>query len=125
MNRSATEDHNSIVDHQQTDTSTGLQPDLKSIEGSLKALWERARRASEAIHSLREERKALSTKVDELTTENRRLQQELMKRDQLLKSVTASLEEAAAKKVTTFPDGERAALAARVKVLLAKLETYL
>jgi chromosome segregation ATPase len=113
------------VDQQNTDTSTALQPDLKSIESSLKALWERARRTSEVIHSLRDERKVLAAKVDELTGEVRRLQNELGRKDQLLKSVTASMEEAATKMVTVFPDGDRDALAARIKILLAKLESYL
>jgi septal ring factor EnvC (AmiA/AmiB activator) len=113
------------VDQPNTDTNTAVQPDLKTVESSLKALWERARRASEVIHALREERKVLAARVDELAAENRRLQTDLGRKDQLLKSVTASVEEAAAKKVTVFPDGDRDAMTARIKVLLAKLESYL
>ncbi len=113
------------MDQQNTDTTTALQPDLKSVESSLKVLWDRARRASEVIHTLREERKVLAAKVEELAAENRRLQNDLGRKDQLLKSVAATAEEAAARKATIFPDGERDAMTARIKVLLAKLESYL
>lgn len=113
------------VDQQQTDTGTGPSTEIRPIESSLKALWERARKASEAIHTLREERKLLLAKVEDLLRENQRLQQDVVRKDQLLKSATASAQEVAAKKTGAFPDGEREVMVARIKTLLAKLDTYL
>jgi len=113
------------VDQQQTDTGTGPSTEIRPIESSLKSLWERARKASEAIHTLREERKLLLAKVEDLLRENQRLQQDVVRKDQLLKSATASAQEVAAKKTGAFPDGEREVMVARIKTLLAKLDTYL
>lgn len=113
------------MEQQQTETGTGLANDLRPIETGLKALWERARKTSEVIHTLREERKLLLAKVDDLLRENQRLQQDVVRKDQLLKSVTASAQEVAAKKTGIFPDGEREVMVARVKTLLAKLDSYL
>ena len=112
------------VEHQQTDMSAVLQGDAKSIESSLKALWDRARRTAEIIHELRESKRALENRVGELEAEVRKLEQELSKRERLLASATAA-GEAAQTKAHLFSNGEREALAARVKVLLSKIEAYL
>ena len=112
------------MEQQQTDTSTGLHGDVKSIESSLKALWERARRTAEVIHGLREDKRALEAKVGEMESEVRRLQQELLKKEQALKA-TASQGDGGAGKSAFLSNGEKEALAAKIKVLLSKIEAYL
>jgi septal ring factor EnvC (AmiA/AmiB activator) len=112
------------VEHQQADMSAILQGDAKSVESSLKALWDRARRAAEIIHALRENKKVLEQRVGELEAEVKKLEHELSKRERLLASATAA-EEMAESKTRLVSNGEREALAARVKVLLSKIETYL
>jgi predicted RNase H-like nuclease (RuvC/YqgF family) len=113
------------VEQQQPDTVQGFPAELKAVESSLKALWERARRTSEVIHGLREEKRELQAKVEQMENEMRRLQQDMAKKEQTLRTVGATGDEASLKKAFIIGNGERDALAARIKLLLAKLEAYL
>lgn len=113
------------VEQQQPEAVPGFPAELKAVESSLKALWERARRTSEVIHGLREEKQELQAKVEQLENELRRLQMDMAKKEQTLREVGATGDEAALKKAVVIGNGERDALATRIKVLLAKLEAYL
>jgi len=112
------------VEQQQTDTSTGLHGDVKSIESSLKTLWERARRTAEVIHELRENKRGLEAKVGELEVEVRRLQQELLRKEQALKAAAAQGDGGGGKSAF-LSNGEKEALAAKIKMLLSKIDAYL
>ncbi len=112
------------VEQPQSETVQGFPAELKGVESSLKALWERARRTSDVIHGLREEKRELQAKVELMEQEMRHLQQEMVKKEQTLRSVGAARDEAL-RKAVVIADGERDALAVRIKVLLAKLEAYL
>jgi chromosome segregation ATPase len=112
------------VEQQQTDTSAGLHGDVKSIESGLKALWERARRTAEVIRELRENKRGLEAKIGELELEVRRLQQELLGKEQALKAA-ASQGDGGAGKNAFLSNGEKEALSAKIKVLLSKIEAYL
>jgi uncharacterized coiled-coil DUF342 family protein len=103
----------------QTSTAAG---DVRSVESALQALWERVRRAGELIRQLREERRALLTQVEQLRTEVQHLQIELAHKDQLLGSIPAAANSNAGK---VFANGEREALAQKVKDLLARIDAYL
>jgi hypothetical protein len=93
-------------------TETGL------LENGLRVLWEKVKRAGELIGSLREENGALRARCDQLEMELRKLQTELQKREQQ----TARVAHEAG---TVISNGEKEALAARVKELLGKIEAYL
>lgn len=112
------------MEQQQTDTSTGLHGDVKSIESSLKTLWERARRAAEVIHELRENKRGLEAKVGELEVEVRHLQQELLRKEQALKAAAAQGDGGGGKSAF-LSNGEKEALAAKIKMLLSKIDAYL
>ncbi len=113
------------VEQQQPETIPGFPAELKAVESSLKALWERARRTSEMIHGLRQDKQELQAKVEQLENEIRRLQQDMTRKEQTLRSVGATGDEASLKKALVIGNGERDALATRIKLLLAKLEAYL
>src|SRR5512136_2456210 len=100
------------VDQQHPDTVQSMPAELKAVEAGLKVLWERARRASEAIHGLRREKQELQAKVEGLELELERLRQEIAKKEQTLRSIGASGDEAALKKAVLFANGEREAYAA-------------
>jgi chromosome segregation ATPase len=112
------------VEQQQPDTVQGFPAELKSVESSLKALWERARRTSEVIHGLREEKRELQAKIEQMENEMRRLQQEMAKKEQTLRTVGVTGDDGP-RKAVVIVNGERDALAERIKLLLAKLEAYL
>lgn len=109
------------------ENSSGTTPsdasgDVRSVENALKALWERVRRAGDLIQQLREERQALLTQVEQLRTEVQHLQNELSRKEQILVSMPSSREGDAAR---VFGNGEREALAQKVKDLLARIDAYL
>ena len=101
------------------------QSDVRSAEGVLRALWEKARHAGELIAQLREEKKDLQAAVQDLQQQIHQLQEELVKKDQVIATVTAELTSAPSKKAVLFANGERELLTAKVKDLLAKIESYL
>jgi peptidoglycan hydrolase CwlO-like protein len=107
---------------QSTDTmTTALAGDRRSVESVLKALWERVQGAGKLIQQLREERQALLSQVDQLRAEVQHLQQDLSRKEQLIKTMTVSQGQAG----VAFANGEREALVRRVKDLLAKIDAYL
>lgn len=104
---------------------SSIPADARAVENVLKALWERVRRAAELIQHLREERQALLSQVEQLRKDVQQLQQELARRDQLLKSLQTERQHAPQADGLVFGNGERAELARKVKDLLAKIDAYL
>lgn len=113
------------MDQQVTDIIPPPQGDARTLENALKVLWEKARRAAELIGELRVERQALRTRVDELERQYRELKLEVEKRDSQVNRMIAEHDVATPKAVALFANGEREALATKVKALLAKIEAYL
>ncbi len=110
------------LEHSSGTTPSDDSGDVRSVENALKALWERVRRAGDLIQQLREERQALLTQVEQLRTEVQHLQNELSRKEQILVSMPSSREGDPAR---VFGNGEREALAQKVKDLLARIEAYL
>ena len=96
----------------------------RNLDGALKVLWERARRTGEAIASLREENALLRTRLAELEAEAKALRVEVGRKDAAINELRTAQAEAEHEAVLVT-NGDREALAARVKLLLAKLESYL
>lgn len=113
------------VEQHPVDTSVLSSAELKSLEDGLKGLWERVRRAGEMIVQLREEKVSLHARVQELETQVHGLDRELLKRDSQLKEIAAQKAVAESKEGFIVSNGEREALASRVKDLLARIDAYL
>lgn len=108
-----------------TDLAAPSQGEVKSLESSLKTLWDKAKRAAEVIGELRDQKRLLETRVGQLEVELRQLQAELAKKDQLAKTMAANLKAVDPKRAVLFANGERETLAVRVRDLLAKIDAYL
>jgi len=120
--RQRTADQNGTrVEHSTGTMTTTLTGDGRSVESALKTLWERVQGAGDLIQQLREERQALLSQVDQLRAEVQHLQQDLSRKEQLMKTMTVSQGQAGA----ALANGEREALARKVKDLLAKIDAYL
>ena len=105
-------------------TEPGLQGDARSLENSLKALWDRVRKASEVIAQLREDKRVLTSRVAELESQVRHVQAELARKTQA--EAAGDSQGAGARRGSgALDNGEREALAGRLKDLLAKLDSYL
>jgi uncharacterized coiled-coil DUF342 family protein len=95
-------------------------PGTTPLDEAFQALWDRARRTADVIQQLREERRALTAQVEQLRNEVRVLQQEVQNKDDQIKRVAQEATASAG-----LGNGERQALVARAKDLLAKIEAYL
>ncbi|MEW6511483.1 MAG: hypothetical protein AB1428_11050 [Bacteroidota bacterium] len=107
---------NNSVDPQPVDVGQVPPGDAKATEAGLRALWESARRAAEAITRLREEKRELQLTIE-------RLEKELQ---QLRQAVAEYRHHGAGQSGSTLgAGGERDQLAAKVKELIARLDAYL
>ncbi len=110
------------MDQTSAEVSTASTGSTASVEGSIGALWECAKRASEFITQLRSEKRALQGRVDQLERDLRQLRAELSKIEQAVKSGPDAGE---GRHGALFTNGDRDAMMRRVKELLAKLDAYL
>jgi chromosome segregation ATPase len=113
------------VDQHSSDITPLTALEAKSLEASLKALWDRTKRAGELIAQLRDERSALQRRLDGLEHEVTQLRDELSQKDELIKKVSSEPLRQSGKDGVALLDGERQQLEARVRELLAKIEGYL
>jgi len=111
------------VENDTANIQTSVAVDEQHLEVLLQGLWARVRRAGEFIRELRLQKTELSERVEALERDLSRLKAELATRDDLIKTLTEQQEAGGQGK--TFTNGERDAIAARVKELLGKLEGYL
>ncbi|MGB5874551.1 MAG: hypothetical protein WBG01_03495 [Bacteroidota bacterium] len=102
-----------------------LQSEGRNIESAMKTLWEKARRAGEHIAALKEDNTDLRSKLEDVQAQLEHLNEELVQRDQTISQLEAEQAEADSKREELFSNGEREALAAKVKDLLARIDTYL
>jgi chromosome segregation ATPase len=110
------------VDQTSADATHILQADNNTIDAWLKGLWDRARKASELIGRLREEKGELQTRVASLEEEVLRMKQELANKEEMVRALSR---EQGDDRGSTLLNGEREQLSAKVKELLTKLDEYL
>ncbi len=112
------------MDPQSAETPTPTSSDIRSLENSLRGLWDRVRQAGDMISSLKEERGVLQSQVQDLEARVQHLTRDLHQRDEALRVLA---EEKRTSDASGFivANGEREAMAARLKDLLAKIEAYL
>jgi uncharacterized coiled-coil DUF342 family protein len=93
-------------------------------EHGLGVLWERVRQAGELIRQLRQEKAALTVRVADLEDRLRALDTALQTQRERVRSLEAAQQERM-QGGTPMDEQERAALLARVREALAKLDAYL
>ena len=112
------------VEQQNQESAAGASPELRAVEAGLKALWEKARHTSDVLHGVRDDKRTLESRVEELEREVSRLTQELRRREDALRMMETTGGDGA-RRGAVIGDGEREALAQRIKGLLEKLDAYL
>ena len=114
------------MDNAPVSTPSPQPADVRAVEHALKGLWERVRRAGDIIQQLREERRALLSQVEQLRGDVQNLQEDLARKDQLLrKAQSERAVPATAADTVSLSNGDREAMARKVKELLQKLDAYL
>jgi len=114
------------VDNAPVSPPSPIPADLRAVDQALKGLWERVRRAGDIIQQLREERRALLSQVEQLRGDMQHLQEELGRKDQMLrKAQSERAVPATATDAVSLSNGDREAMTRKVKELLQKLDAYL
>lgn len=99
--------------------------DVKTIESSLEALWDKARRVSEALVQLKETNGALEKKVEALEAVEKNLKQELADRDRELEHLRQDALRLQSNGSNILTKEEKEALKARIKDLIGKINSHL
>ena len=99
--------------------------DIKTIESSLEALWDKARRVSEVLVQLKETNGALQKKVEDLEIVEQNLKQELTSKDRELERLRQDALRLQSNGSNILTKEEKEALKARIKDLIGKINSHL
>ena len=117
------------MDVKDPNTETDLPTPEERLEELFQNLWDKVREAGETIASLRSEREDLRQKLNRAETDLHLAQKELAGQKKELVDRETRIhtieQEAARNKGKILSNGEKEALVARAKELLARIEGYL
>jgi septal ring factor EnvC (AmiA/AmiB activator) len=99
--------------------------DIKTIESSLEALWDKARRVSEVLVQFRETNGVLRKKVQDLETVEQNLKQELAAKERELERLRQDALRLQSNGSNILTKEEKEALKARIKDLIGKINSHL
>ena len=99
--------------------------DIKTIETSLEALWDKARRVSEVLVQLKETNGTLQRKVEDLEAVERNLKQELAAKERELERLRQDALRLQSNGSNILTKEEKEALKARIKDLIGKINSHL
>ena len=99
--------------------------DVKTIETSLEALWDKARRVSEALVQLKETNSVLQKKVEDLEAVGQNLKQELTAKERELERLRQDALRLQSNGSNILTKEEKEALKARIKDLIIKINSHL
>jgi predicted nucleic acid-binding Zn-ribbon protein len=104
------------------DSGSALNGDAKTVEDGLQALWTVARKAGEELQRLRMENQELLDRVGAREAEIAEIRKEVKAQQELLRKIQEQQQKAEA---NVSLNGDRQMLYARVKELLARIDSYL
>ncbi len=110
---------------QHTEAEVISGKDIKTIESSLEALWDKARRVSEVLVQLKETNGVLQRKVEDLEAGAQNLKQELTARDRELERLRQDALRLQSNGSNILTKEEKEALKARIKDLIGKINSHL
>jgi len=99
--------------------------DIKTLETSLEALWDKARRVSEVLVQLKETNGVLQRKVEDLEIVEQNLKQELAARERELERLRQEALRLQSNGSNILTKEEKEALKARIKDLIGKINSHL
>ncbi len=110
---------------QQVEAEVMSGKEIKTLESSLEALWEKARRVSEALAQMRESNGELLRKVEDLESAGERLRQELAAKERELERLRQDALRLQTNGSNILTKEEKEALKARIKDLIGKINSHL
>ena len=99
--------------------------DIKSLETSLEALWDKARRVSEVIVQLKDSNVELRKKVQDLEGSQQRLKEDLVSKERELERLRQEALRLQSNGSNILTKEEKEALKARIKDLITKISSHL
>ncbi len=99
--------------------------DIKTIESSLDALWDKARRVSEVLVQLKETNGVLQKRVEDLEAVEHNLKQQLADKDRELERLRQDALRLQSNGSNILTKEEKEALKARIKDLIGKINSHL
>ena len=117
------------VEEQQIHTDPELPTDEERLEDLFQGLWERVRQAGDLIAELRSHRGSIQLQLDKSEGEIRDLQRdltnarkEILEKNAIIKDLQQQMSREEGK---ILSNGDKEALAAKARELLARIEAYL
>jgi septal ring factor EnvC (AmiA/AmiB activator) len=99
--------------------------DVKGLELALQALWQKARMVSDALVELKEDNAALRRRLAELEGSEERLKEELLGRERELERLRQEALRLQSNGSNSLTKEEKEALKARIKDLVARINSHL
>ena len=99
--------------------------DIKMLETSLDALWDKARRVSEVLVQLRETNGVLQRRVEDFEIAEKNLKQELVEKELELERLRQDALRLQSNGSNILTKEEKEALKARIKDLIGKINSHL
>jgi len=99
--------------------------DIKTLETSLEALWDKARRVSEVLVQLKETNGVLQRKVEDFEVVEQNLKQELAAKERELERLRQEALRLQSNGSNILTKEEKEALKARIKDLIGKINSHL
>ena len=110
---------------QQVEAESISGKDIKSLESSLEALWEKARRVSEMLVHMRETNSDLLKRIDALESSDDHLKRELASKERELELLRKEALRLQSNGSNFLTKEEKEALKARIKDLIIKINSRL
>jgi hypothetical protein len=110
---------------QHTEAEVISGKETKTIESSLEALWDKARRVSEVLVQLKESNGLLQKKVEDLESAEQNLKQELAAKERELERLRQDALRLQSNGSNILTKEEKEALKARIKDLIVKINSHL
>ncbi len=110
---------------QLVDAEADEKKDLKQLESSLQALWEKARLVSESLLRFKAENRELQNRITSLEVKERHWTEELQRRDRDLEEVRKQLAQAQSNGRSLFSKEESEVLKTRLREFIIKISSRL
>jgi predicted nucleic acid-binding Zn-ribbon protein len=110
---------------QQVEAEVMSGKEINTLESSLEALWEKARRVSEALVQMRESNGELLKRVEDLESAGEHLKQDLATKERELERLRQDALRLQTNGSNILTKEEKEALKARIKDLIGKINSHL
>src|SRR5262245_43363933 len=103
-----------------------MTKDVNALDDALKSVWDKVRMATQLIAQLRDEKRILASRADDLERQVTSLRAEIQTKDQEIKRLrTEHAQLLQSNGHQSFSDEEKEAIKNRIRDLISKINSYL